>query len=138
MHYLADSSFWIALLNKSDARHEDAIRLMAQASGLRQASPPLIFTDYIFDEVVTALRFRTGRQQLAEAGGKQLLAAKVARMVSISRPVFDRAWGLFQERDARRWSFTDCTSFVVMRDLGIVRAISFDPDFKDAGFQTLP
>ena len=138
MLYLGDASFWVALLNKSDPRHDEAVLLMGEVSGLRQATPPIVFTDYIFDEVVTTLRFRTRRHAQAAEAGRLLLAAKVARMVTIARPTFDRAWSLFQARKERWWSFTDCTSFTIMEDLGIRSALSFDPDFRDAGFQTVP
>jgi len=38
----------------------------------------------------------------------------------------------------KRWSFTDCTSFVLMQNLGIRKALTFDANFRQAGFATFP
>jgi len=37
-----------------------------------------------------------------------------------------------------RWSFTDCTSFAVMKDLEIETAFAFDRKFEEAVFARLP
>lgn len=36
------------------------------------------------------------------------------------------------------WSFTDCTSFAIMRQLKIPDVFCFDPHFEQAGFARLP
>jgi len=51
---------------------------------------------------------------------------------------FADAIGDFERHQDKRWSFTDCTSFVAMRDLGITRAFAFDRNFEQAGFERLP
>lgn len=35
-------------------------------------------------------------------------------------------------------SFTDATSFIVMQDRNITEAFTFDKDFAQAGFTTIP
>lgn len=44
---------------------------------------------------------------------------------------------LFQYRD-KDFSLTDCTSFVVMRELRLTQAITTDRHFHQMGFQMLP
>jgi hypothetical protein len=43
----------------------------------------------------------------------------------------------FRHRD-KDYSFTDCTSFVVMRELRLREALTTDRHFRQAGFQVLP
>jgi len=52
--------------------------------------------------------------------------------------VFEAAWSLFLDRADKRWSFTDCTSFVLMENLGIRKAVTFDGNFRQAGFAMFP
>lgn len=49
-----------------------------------------------------------------------------------------RAWDLFRHRPDKRSSFTDCTSFILMRRLGIECAATLDRDFRREGFDVLP
>jgi uncharacterized protein len=43
------------------------------------------------------------------------------------------AWETFQQFDDKRWSFTDCTSKVVMQKLDISVAFAFDHHFRQFG-----
>jgi hypothetical protein len=97
-----------------------------------------VFTDYIFDEVVTTVLYRTRSHELATSAGKMMMEAKVARMMAVTAKTFHSAWQLFLQRADKRWSFTDCTSFRLMEELGIETALSFDSDFREAGFAILP
>ncbi|MFT3773889.1 MAG: hypothetical protein QM820_51630 [Minicystis sp.] len=45
---------------------------------------------------------------------------------------------MFLARPDKRYSFTDCTSFVLMRRLGLRTAVSLDDDFRQEGFEVLP
>src|SRR5881396_4089497 len=47
-----------------------------------------------------------------------------------------RSW-FFRWKD-KDFSFTDCTSFVVMRELGQRRALTTDHHFAQAGFEMVP
>jgi len=44
-----------------------------------------------------------------------------------------RAWIFFQQRAAAGWSFTDCTSKIVIDDLGITTAVALDDHFRQFG-----
>jgi predicted nucleic acid-binding protein len=44
---------------------------------------------------------------------------------------------LYDSRPDKQWSLTDCISFVVMQDRGIVEALTGDHHFEQAGFTAL-
>jgi predicted nucleic acid-binding protein len=44
---------------------------------------------------------------------------------------------LFIKNIADSWSFTDCFSFILMRELRLREALSKDQHFRDAGFTPL-
>jgi predicted nucleic acid-binding protein len=138
MARFVDTTFWIALLNPKDAHHAAAAETMASIAAEGGAAPPLVYSDYVFDELVTTTLAQTKRHDKAVRAGRALLASKGARLVRISERTFEDAWELFQKRRDKRWSFTDCTSFRMMEALGIDTALSFDSDFREAGFNTAP
>lgn len=57
----------------------------------------------------------------------------------VDRPLAEEAWAVFQRfnRD-KRWSFTDCVSYAVMKRRGIVEAFAFDHHFDQMGFTRRP
>jgi predicted nucleic acid-binding protein len=51
---------------------------------------------------------------------------------------FNRARTMFRQYDDQTFSFTDCTSFVVMRELELTDALTSDDHFRKAGFELVP
>lgn len=41
------------------------------------------------------------------------------------------------QRGDKAWSLTDCSSFLIMQDLGITEALAFDRHFEQAGFKVI-
>ncbi len=48
------------------------------------------------------------------------------------------AWALLVARPDKQYSFTDCTSFALMRRLGLTMALTLDTDFEREGFEVVP
>jgi len=134
----ADSSFLVARFNVRDRSHTAAIRFTEEQKEAGSEALRLVFSDYVFDETVTALVMRSKRHDLASAAGRAVLASRNLRLVRVESPAFEEAWKLFVRRSDKRWSFTDCTSFVLMENLGIRKALTFDANFRQAGFATFP
>ena len=44
---------------------------------------------------------------------------------------------LYNARDDKDWSLTDCISFIVMKEHGITEALTGDRHFEQAGFRAL-
>lgn len=70
--------------------------------------------------------------------GERLLASPSVRLVHVDEDLFGAAWTYFRRRDDKRFSLTDCVSFVLMERLGVESALAFDTHFVQAGFRTLP
>jgi uncharacterized protein len=51
--------------------------------------------------------------------------------------LYDAGLELYKQRSDKDWSLTDCISFVVMRQRGIVEALTGDHHFEQAGFVAL-
>lgn len=133
-----DTSFLIARFNRGDRHHREALAFLSEQGEPGADILDLVLSDYVFDEIVTTLLFRGGRHEAAEASGRTILESESLGMLRVEPAVFDAAWTLFQERPDKRWSFTDCTSFVLMENLDIRQALTFDRTFREAGFATLP
>lgn len=126
-----DTSAWYAYVNQRDPDHE------AVASLLRGFQGRLLTSNYIFDEIVTLCRVRLGHGAAAKVG-EILQDPAVTDLVRINASEERAAWQLFLERPDQGYSFTDCTSFVLLRRLGLRRAAALDDDFRTEGFETVP
>ena len=126
-----DTSFWYAHAFAGDPHHKAAVDF------LRRLPAPLLTSNYIFDELVTILRYDFGHRAAAEYG-KRLKESKICTLVHLSPADEEKAWELFLKYSDQDFSFTDCTSFVLMQRLEIKEAAAFDARFETAGFVRLP
>ena len=139
MEYLfVDTTFWVARFNRRDKHHREAAALFHELSEGKWGNFRLVTSDYVFDETVTAVLARTRNHAIAERVGRAVRDSEAVRLAYIGPAGFEAAWVLFTERADKEWSFTDCTSFVLMEREGLRKALSFDENFKQAGLATLP
>jgi predicted nucleic acid-binding protein len=97
----------------------------------------LVTTDYVVDETLTTIRFRLGLDA-AEAWWRQIEGSTRLRMESVGEARRERARSLFFRYRDKDFSFTDCCSFVVMRELRIRRVLTLDHHFRQMGFEVVP
>lgn len=132
-----DASPLAALVNRKDQNHSVARNLLKQ---LQTEKIPLITTDYIIDEATTLLltRSRNGYHFALAMLNWALEQQTNIRIHWINKTVFIAAVRIFRRYNKDKlWSFTDCTSFVVMKELGVKTAFTFDKHFKQMGFKLL-
>lgn len=127
-----DSSAFIALADRSENNHLAAVEFVTKLP----SSVKRVTSDYVLDETVTRVRSLFGVEAAYRVGG-ELLSEKY-QMVVISRPLCARALEKMRKYSDHRFSFTDCTSFLVMEELEIVDVFAFDDDFKRVGFRVHP
>lgn len=126
MPVFVDTGAWFAYFVRRDADHSAAVQWM-KANRL-----PLLTTDFVLDELFTLLKLRESHA-VAVAAGNALLHQGVTRVEEVDGQDFVRACTLFEQYKDKEWSFTDCTSKVVMERLGITHAFAFDNHFAQFG-----
>jgi predicted nucleic acid-binding protein len=93
-------------------------------------------TEYVVDETVTLLLVRH-----SHAAAVDLLdtieRSEALRLEWIGPARFHAAGALFRRHADKEWSFTDCVSFVTMRELQVRDAFTTDHHFKQAGLVPL-
>jgi uncharacterized protein len=125
-----DTSYYVALFSPTDRFHREAIRL-GNALKLRA-----VVTEFVLMEFGNVASAGRGRQVFAELL-RQFKQDPSAIVIPASHELFERGCDLFSRRPDKEWSLTDCTSFLVMEDRGIVDALTADHHFEQAGFNVL-
>jgi predicted nucleic acid-binding protein len=130
---LADTSALYAFVDRNDASHVAARDAVAR---ILNEGRRIVATDYLIAETVN----------LANARGGTTVAMRVLDLVEQSAGIrvewigadrFGAAKTFFRKFSEHRYSFTDCTSFVVMRELRLTEALTTDRHFVEAGFSAL-
>jgi predicted nucleic acid-binding protein len=134
MKLFVDTSAWAAYYDLDDQWHTAAKEAMASLVNTRVT---FVTTDYVLDETITLLLHHAGRRQ-ALAFGDAVQDSRQVKLVRIDASTWKEAWQLFRDYDDKIWSFTDCTSFAVMRQMEILQAFAFDSHFHQAGFHLWP
>jgi uncharacterized protein len=124
-----DTSAFLAIENKRDTHH---LKAVAFRDSCLKAGSPFITTDYVLDESYTVIRFRAG-YHIAIQFGEDLRKSQFLRIEHITPEIIEKAWQLFKSFSDHDFSFTDCTSFIIMGRLQIQTAFSFDNHFKEYG-----
>ena len=132
--FFADTSYWLALELNDDQNHELAL---AHWLNLVKTNFSLVTTSYIFDETVTYLNSRNHHEKAVEVGENLLLSSSV-ELIHIEENLFFEGWTMFQKYRDKRYSLTDCISFLVMKQRNLDTALTFDKHFSQAGFGVEP
>lgn len=130
-----DTSAWYSLLVEQDRHRPEAEQFFAEIGRGRFGAP--LTTDYVLDEAYSLLRLRQGVAPVRRLADL-LRRSPAVRRVRVSEPVFEASLDLMLAHADKRWSFTDCSSFVIMREAGVTRAFTLDHNFAEAGFEVLP
>jgi len=131
-----DTWGWLVLADARDPAH-------AKSVALRRARTALVTTDYVLDETFTRL-FAKADFAAAREFSQAILAAGESGLLRIERITverFDSAYRMrLRFRDKPSIPFTDLTSFVVMKELGLRDVLTADARFSQVqmGFRVLP
>jgi len=128
-----DANGWIALNSKRDQLHDISIETHKKllSNGYRY-----ITTNYILDETYTGLLTKVSHFAAVDFGEK-LRVSKTVSIIHITTNIEEEAWKIFKKYSDKEFSFTDCTSFVIMNQLKLTEAFTSDHHFEQMGFTIL-
>jgi predicted nucleic acid-binding protein len=127
----ADTYYFLALLNATDQAHARAVAFTSGYQGR------LITTEWVLIELADALASSAqGRAEFLSTR-TDLLADADAVIVPCEQALLDEGIRLYAQRQDKKWSLTDCISFVVMQREGITEALTGDHHFEQGGFAAL-
>jgi len=132
-----DTWGWCAVSNPKEAWHQQVTQIMQT---LIESGDHLITTNFVLDETYSLVRFRVHHQASLELHQRieRLIAGRLLRVVHVTQELEQTAWRIFERYSDKYFSFTDCTSFVVMQSLGIAQALTDDHHFEQMGFVIKP
>ncbi len=128
MKVFADTFYWIALTDSTDASHLRAL----------QVTDEIITTDEVLTEYLT---FFSGapefmRREVALAVD-DILQNPTVKVIAQSRESFLDGLKLYRDRPDKGYSLTDCISMQTMRREGLTEVLTNDRHFEQEGFRAL-
>jgi predicted nucleic acid-binding protein len=128
-----DTSFFFALVAKRDPAHQPAVTAYEK---LLRAGSRVVTSDYIIDETLTLTKARINAES-ALALLDRIEASEAIDLEEITPARFSSSKTYFRKHCDHGYSFTDCTSFTVMREYHLRAALTTDRHFAEAGYEVL-
>ncbi len=125
-----DTGAWFAASVTNDLNYSVASHWFAHNT------QPLVTTNYVVDETLTLLRARR-QGDVALTLGQQFFDGILTQVYHLTEDDLRAAWQTFVQFSDKEWSFTDCTSKVVIERLGLTHAFAFDQHFRQFGSVTV-
>jgi uncharacterized protein len=124
----ADTFYWIALTDSTDAAHKRA----------RQVTDDLVTTDEVLTEY---LNFFSASQEFMRREivltVEDILQDPGVTLIPQSRETFLAGLSLFRTRADKGYSLTDCISMRTMQRLGLTAVLTNDRHFEQEGFRAI-
>jgi predicted nucleic acid-binding protein len=127
-----DTSGWACWLEPSEPFHVVARKIVDDAL---DNGEPLLTTGFVMSELVAVL---TRPMRVPKVRQIQLLndlhRDPALTILHVDVTLEAEAWRLWEQRPDKAWSIVDCCSFVVMKRESVLRAVTTDHHFEQAGF----
>ena len=135
MKIFIDTSAFIALVDATDRNHRPAKRCYRE---IVQSKNSLISSNFVMCETLNYLRTRISYRVSIDFR-ESTCRSNILEVIAISLETEEEAYKIFKKYRDKDFSFTDCTSFALMKDKKIKKAFSFDHHFMQYGsFQIIP
>jgi uncharacterized protein len=132
-----DTGGWIAVAVASDSLHKVALSYYLELVA-KQVS--LFSSNYVLDETITRIRYDFGHAQACRFCDlyERAVQQNLITTLWVEQATAAEALGIFRKYSDQQFSFTDCTSFVLMRRHTLQESFTFDSHFETFGFLRRP
>lgn len=127
-----DTSAVLAVLDTDEEHHK---RASAAWERLIQSGAQIITSNYVVVETCALLQRRFGLEAVRTFCSD---IEPMLRVEWVTQAQHGAARMALLTAARRKLSLVDCTSFQLMRELGVSRAFSFDRHFRELGFEIIP
>jgi predicted nucleic acid-binding protein len=129
----ADAFYWIALLNRREEWYGQVVAV-SRALGDRS----LITTEWVLAEFLAFYSAAgASTRQRATQRTRRILDDPNVYVLSPSQATFLDGLDLYERRQDKQYSLTDCISMQVMRREGLTDVLTNDHHFEQEGFRIL-
>lgn len=129
--FLLDTVFVQALLNEKDQYHLQAKTFLPQL----QTASEVWVTEAVLVGIANALS--TFNRLAAVQFIKQCYRTPNIFVVTVDTALLTRALQFYETRSDKSWGLTDCISFVVMEEQELLKAVTTDRHFVQAGYHAV-
>ena len=132
-----DTWAWYALADTRDQHH--TIAQIANDELLNKGYT-FVTTSFVLSETLTMIRYNLGHTAAVQFWRQlqELIADELIEYVHVDEAVERLAWQIFEQYADQDFSFTDCTSFAVMRQRKLTHVFTADHHFRTMGFMLTP
>lgn len=131
MSVFVDTSAFLAIVNETDVRHQQASQIWAELVEMERV---LFTTNYVILETISLIQKRLGMSHLGKFVVNTLPFLDVEW---VTEEVHRESIETLLTANRRQLSFVDCVSFVAMRRANLNTAFAFDRHFNEQGFTIL-
>jgi len=126
----ADAGYCIALFNPRDQLHTKALTISNTLQGHTIITSQMVLTEFLNHYAALGQPFRQRAVQVV----RSLQDDPDVEIVPQTEAQFTAALTLYAQRPDKEWGRTDCASFLIMQEQGIMEALAHDDHFYQAGF----
>lgn len=129
MKIFIDTGAFIAIAVENDKHHRAAKEFYYQ---IKNSGGKFITTNFVICETINYLRIKISHH-VAVFFRENIYKSSIMEVVALSFSMEDAAFQIFKKYNDKDFSFTDCTSFSVMKSKKLSRAFAFDRHFEQYG-----
>jgi hypothetical protein len=135
MKLFVDTGAFIALIDADDENHKAAAAFYRNS---KEKGARFVTTNFVVCETMNYLRARISHD-IAVLFRENLKKSGFNEVITVTASIEEGAFAIFKRYADKEFSFTDCTSFSIMRSLKLKTAFAFDKHFAQIeGLNRLP
>lgn len=131
-YFFIDTGAFYAFVDKKDAEHNKVVKI------LKNRNERFVTSNYVVDELITLFRFRGVPFEKFSLFIDSLWNEEICSIFRVTIDIDREAWELMKKYQDHDFSFTDCTSFILMQNYGMKKVCSLDKHFQVMGFDVYP